>query len=114
MDGVDDRMILTEETTWTFEVKLSAYNDTDNAAAGWIFRGVIKRDAPDMINNTNTTLIGSLIEESWKETAMNSTSASVVADDTNEALKIAVTGLANKNIRWVAVVDISQVSWATP
>jgi len=45
---------------------------------------------------------------------MNSTSASVVADDTNEALEIRVTGLTGKNIRWVAVVDISQVSYGTP
>jgi hypothetical protein len=109
--GVTAQELLTlpAETTWTFEIKLSAYNDTDNVAAGWIYRGVIRRNAAN-----STTLVGSLIEESWKETAMNSASASVVADDTNEALEIRVTGLTSKNIRWVAVVDISQVSYGTP
>jgi hypothetical protein len=109
LDDSSARLTLPAETTWTFEIKLSAYNDTDNAAAGWIYRGVIRRNA-----SNGTALVGSLIEENWKETAMNSTSASVVADDTNEALEIRVTGLTSKNIRWVAVVDISQVSYGTP
>jgi len=102
-------LTLPAKTSWTFEIKLSAYNDTDSAAAGWIFRGVIRRNG-----SNGTALVGSLIEENWKDTAMNSTSASVVADDTNEALQIRVTGLTGKNIRWVAVVDISQVSYGTP
>jgi hypothetical protein len=109
LNGSNARLTLPAKTTWTFEIKLSAYNDTDNAAAGWIYRGVIKRDG-----SNNTSLVGSLIEENWKDSAMNSASASVVADDTNEALEIRVTGLTSKNIRWVAVVDISQVSYGTP
>ena len=110
LDGVDDRMTLTAETTWTFDIKLSAYNDTDNTAAWWIIRGGIRRDAAN-----NTSLIGSLIEErDYEGTTMSGTSAAVTADDTNESLKIAVTGLSGKNIRWAAVVDVAQVSWGTP
>jgi hypothetical protein len=109
LDGSSARLTLPPKTNWTFEIKLSAYNDTDNAGAGWIYRGAIKHDGSD-----NTTLVGSLIEENWKETAMDSTSVSVVADNTNKALEIRVTGLTGKNIRWVAVVDISQVSYGTP
>jgi len=109
LDGASERLVLSEKTTWTFTIKLSAYNDTDSAAAGWIFRGAIRRDGAN-----STAIVGSIIEENWKETAMDSTAASVVADDTNEALEIRVTGLAGKNIRWVATVDISQVSYGTP
>ena len=109
LDGASERLVLSEKTTWTFTIKLSAYNDTDSAAAGWIFRGAIRRDGAN-----STAIVGSIIEENWKETAMDSTVASVVADDTNEALEIRVTGLAGKNIRWVATVDISQVSYGTP
>ena len=109
LDNSSLRLILPAKTTWTFEVKLSAYNDTDSAGAGWIFRGAIRRNGAN-----GTALIGSIIEENWKDTAMSSTAAGVVADDTNEALEIRVTGLASKNIRWVAVVDISQVSYGTP
>jgi hypothetical protein len=109
LDGSAQRMTLTAETTWTFDIKLSAYNDTDNTTAWWIIRGGIRRNAAN-----GTTLIGSLIEERDYEGTMSGTSAAVTADDTNESLKIAVTGLASKNIRWVAVVDVAQVSWGTP
>lgn len=44
---------------------------------------------------------------------MSTASASVVADDTNEALEVRVTGIAAKNIRWCAVVDITQVSYGS-
>ena len=106
LDASSKRLTIPAKTTWTFEVKLSAYNDTDSAGAGWIFRGAIRRNGAN-----GTALIGTVITESWQDSAMTSTSASVVADDTNEALEIRVTGLASKNIRWVAVVDISQVSY---
>jgi hypothetical protein len=100
---------LPQQTTWTFEVKLSAYNGTDSVGAGWIFRGVMRFNSTDY----DTVLVGSLITESWKETAMNSTDATIVtgAPDGN-GLEIQVTGLAGKTINWVAVVDICQVSYA--
>ena len=41
---------------------------------------------------------------------MSSASASVVADDANDALDIRVTGVTGATIRWVASIDISQVS----
>lgn len=109
LDNSSLKLILPAKTTWTFEVKLSAYNDTDSAGAGWIFRGAIRRNG-----SNGTALIGTVITENWQDSAMSSTSANVIADDTNEALQIRVTGLTSKNIRWVAVVDISQVSYGTP
>lgn len=109
LDASSARLTLPAETTWTFSIKLSAYNDTDNQGGWWIFRGGIRRNAAN-----GTALIGSLITESGTESSLSTASASVVADDTNEALEIRVTGVASKNIRWVAVVDISQVSYGTP
>jgi hypothetical protein len=70
LDGVDSqRMTLTAETTWTFDIKLSAYNDTDNTTAWWIIRGGIRRNAANV-----TTLIGSFIEERDYEGTMSGTS----------------------------------------
>lgn len=106
LDGSSTRITIPAKTTCTFTVKLSAYNDTDNAGAGWIFRGVIRR------NNANSTvLVTDIIEENWEETSMKPCVASVVADNTNSALEIRVTGIASKNIRWVAVIDMSKVSF---
>lgn len=103
------KLELPNKTTWTFEVKLSAYNDTDSAGAGWIFRGAIRSDG-----SGDTSILGSIIEENWKDTAMSSTSANVVANDSTNSLDIRVTGLTGKNIRWVAVIDISQVCYGVP
>jgi len=108
-DGSLARLTVPAKTTWSFSIKLSAYNDTDNTGAWWKICGGIRRNA-----SNETVLIGSLIVERDSEGTMSGTSASIVADDTNEALEIRVTGLASKNIRWVAVVDISQVSYGTP
>ena len=109
LDGSSQRLTIPAETTWMFTVKLAAHNDTDNDGGWWFFRGGIRRDA-----SNNTSLIGTVFEEYSKDSNISSATASVVADDTNEALEIRVTGVASKNIRWVAVVDISQVSWGTP
>lgn len=105
LNGSSERLTIPAETTWTFSIKLSAYNDTDNQGGWWIFRGGIRRN-----QSNGTALVGSIITENGVESTLSAASASVVADDTNEALEIRVTGVASKTIRWVAVVDISQVS----
>ena len=102
-------LILPAETTWTFTVNLSAHNDTNNDGGWWIIRGGIRRD-----NSSVTTLIGSTITEFGTDSNLSTATVSVTADDINEALNISVGGVASKNIRWVAVVDISQVSYGTP
>jgi hypothetical protein len=104
------KLELPNKTTWTFEIKLSAYNDTDSAGGGWIFKGAIRSDG-----SGNTAIIGvGVTAESWLDTAMSGASADVVANDTTNSLDIRVTGLSGKNIRWVAVIDISQVCYGTP
>jgi hypothetical protein len=110
LDGSSARLTIPAETTWIFTTKLSAYNDTDNLRAGYNIRGCIGRNAAP----SGTSIIGSNIVESWVEGAMSGCVATVTADTANEALQINVNGLTSKNIRWVAVVDISQVSYGTP
>ncbi len=106
LDGSSSRLVIPAKTSWAFVIKLSAYNNTDNESGWWIIRGGIRRNAAN-----GTALVGSLITESGFETSLNSASVSVVADDTNEALEIRVTGVTGKSIRWVAVIDASQVSY---
>ena len=105
-----NRLVIPAETTWVFDIKLSAYNDTNNLGSGWNIRGCIRRNAAN-----GTAILGTNSTTTWTDGGvMNSLVVSVTADDTNEALQINVTGLASTNIRWVAVVDISQVSYGTP
>ena len=104
LNGSSARLTLPAKSSWTFTIKLSAYNNTNDESGWWIFRGGIRRNS-----SNNTVLVGSVISESGVESSLSTASASVVADNTNQALEIRVTGVANKDIRWVAVVDISQV-----
>jgi hypothetical protein len=98
-----NRLTIQPRTAWTFNIKLSAYNITDNQSGWWIFRGGIRRNAAN-----STVLVGSIITENGVESSLSTASASVVADDTNEALEIRVTGVSGKEIRWVAVVELTQ------
>jgi hypothetical protein len=107
--GSTNRLTIAASTAWSFLIKISAYNTTDNAAASWFLKGGIRRNAAN-----GTALIGSVTSETWTEAAMSTATVSAVADDTNEALEIRVTGIASKSIRWVAVVDITQVSFGSP
>jgi hypothetical protein len=104
--GGGNRLVIPAGTTWNFIIQLVAYNDTNDTAASWVFRGCLRRN-----NSNDTSLIESVISENWSEGGpggMSSTVASVVADDTNEALELRVTGLSATNIRWVAAVNITQ------
>jgi len=103
-------IFLPDKTTLNFNIQISAYNDTDTASAVWNFAGGIKRG----VGAGTTSLIQTPTETSWKDTGMNSALASVAADTTNGGLSIRVTGLATKNIRWVAAVDYCTVNYGTP
>lgn len=101
--GTGNKLVIPVRSTWYFFVNLSAYNYTDHIGAAWTFRGAIRRN-----NSGGTTIIGSTVEENWKEIDMAETSANIVANDTDESLDIRVTGLSGKNIQWTASVDLTQ------
>jgi hypothetical protein len=103
-------IFLPDKTTVNFNIQISAYNDTDTSSAVWNFVGGIKRG----VGASTTALIGTPTETSWKDAGMTSALASVAADATNGGLSIRVTGLATKNIRWVAAVNYCQASYGSP
>ena len=103
--GANNRLVIPAKTSWVFTVNISAYNETANEANGWIFRGVIGRD-----NSNNTTFVGDPIEENWISDIASS--ASVVVDDTNEALQIDVVGISSETIKWVGIVTLTQITGA--
>ncbi len=98
------RLVVPNDTTWKFRIDVAARRtDADNESAGYGFVGVID-------NNAGTTaLVGAVVAD----TPIEDTAAwacAVTASDANDALIITVTGEAAKTIRWVAKVDIVQVS----
>ena len=98
------------DTTWAFSALIAARSDEadGNNAAIYKIEGGLKRD-----ESNNTALVGTpTVTVIAEDTDAIPWSVDCVADDTNEALAIRVTGEAATNIRWVAKVDISQVSFA--
>jgi len=105
LNGSAARLTIPAQSCWSWVVRVAAYNSTDNTAAAWTIAGGIRRD-----NAGNTVLLGTAVSNSFADSGMSSAAVAVTADDTNEALQIAVTGLASKTIRWHATVMASEVS----
>lgn len=105
IDGAGERMTIPTDTTWAFSIYIVARRtDADNESAGWEVKGVIDR-------NVNTTaLVGTVATTTLGDDSSGAWTVSVNADDTNEALRIQVTGQNSKTIRWVASVRLVQVT----
>jgi len=100
-------IVVPAQTTWLFTINLSAYNVTDNTRAAFSFRGAVGRN-----HNNQTSIIGSVIAESFLDENMFDISVIVEANDENETLQIKVNGLANKTINWNGSIIINEVSEA--
>lgn len=103
---VPEYITIPQKTIWTFDVKVSCYIEDDHNGAWWIIRGGVKR-----VLNNSASLIGSVITEYDSDTELfNISSVDVSTDPENDTLEIRVFPI-NKNVRWVGVVDITQVSF---
>lgn len=103
-DGSSARVVLSDNTAMTYEVQVVGFKTDGSAAAGYRFDGVILRGT----GAANTSMVGSPAKNILGETvaAWDST---VVADTTNGALSVKVTGAASTSIKWVATVRATQV-----
>lgn len=107
LDGNDDRMVLPANRTWGFRIMLGARQTAGSGTVGdsaiYEFKGGIKRDG-----SNNTALVGTVTKTVIAEDVA-AWDAQVTADDTNESLKIDVTGEAGKTIHWVACIELVEV-----
>ena len=104
--GAMYRIVVRASTTWAFEITVVGRSSggTDNAM--YMYRGMIKRDAAN-----NTTLVGAVDNYYTNETNA-AWDVAVTADDTNEALKVEVTGAAATNINWAGKVILTEIGRA--
>ena len=95
---VSQRYNIKENSCVTFTILVSARDNTSGDCAAYKFEGLIKRDGA---NNTTMSVVNKTVihedDASWD--------CNVTADDTNESLKIEVTGDASNTVRWVARLD---------
>jgi len=103
------RLVLPDTSAWTFRIKIVARRtDATGTYGSWVFTGLIYRDtgvANTFISGVSKTTIARI----GNITTPPSNDPTVTADTGNGSLKI-TTGIAANTIRWVATVDIAQVT----
>jgi len=108
--GTTNQIILPNNGAYSFSGTIIA---RESAAAGsdyasWEIKGALLRDA-----NAASTVLGNGIQNKLYATSGASAwDIALTADTTNGGLKIEVTGAASTNIRWVATVNTSEVTYA--
>jgi hypothetical protein len=105
--GTTDQVILPNNSAYAFTGTVVARQQAagGTASAAWKIEGLIRREG----SAGTTTLVASTV------TAIDNTPSwalALSADTTNGGLKIEATGAAATNIRWVATVQTSEVTYA--
>lgn len=105
--AANNQLTLPNNSAYAFDgiivARRQAAGGTESAA--WKIEGLIRRDA----NAASTTLVASTV------TAISNApgwTLALSADTTNGALAVTATGAASTNIRWVATVQTSEVTYA--
>jgi hypothetical protein len=105
--GTTNQVILPNNSAYFFSgtivARQKASDGTDMGA--WEVKGAIRREA----NAASTVLVSSTIDEF---SAPAGWTIALSADTTNGGLAITVTGPAATNIRWVATINTSEVTYA--
>jgi len=101
--GNDDQIIAANDTCITFDGTITAMQNGAQAFASFKIEGLLVNDGgTTTLANSATTVIDN--QSSW--------GLALSADNTNNALAITVTGEAAHNIRWVANIRTSEVTYA--
>ena len=103
-----DRAILPANRTWAFHILIAARQTAGSAGTVgdsgiYDIKGGIKRDGAN-----NTALVGTITKAVIAEDQAG-WDVDADADDTNESLRVWVTGEANKTIHWVAAMHLTEV-----
>jgi hypothetical protein len=105
--STNNQLILPNNSAHTFSILVVARRDGySNSSAGYKFEGIIER----LGSAASTTLVA--VSKTVLGEGSNATTwdVNVAADTTNGGLSVTATGAAASTIRWVAVVDTSEVS----
>lgn len=103
-DNSGNALVLPNDTTWLFSILVVARRtDADNESAMYKLEGGID-------NNANTVaLVGTVTKTVLAEDTV-AWDVNVLANNTTKTLDVQVTGENAKTIRWVAVVNLVQVT----
>ena len=101
-------------SVYTFRALISAHNTATTDAAGWEIKGVISRGAAAantaLVGTPSVALLGATsgaISAGWGVVG----AVAAVADTTNGALQIQVTGAASTTINWSATIETNELGY---
>ena len=97
------QIVVPSNAAFAFHGTIVAKQSGSANAAAWKVEGlIVNNGGTTTLTNSATTVISNT--PSW--------GMALSADDTNDALAITVTGAASTNIRWVATINTSEVTYA--
>jgi len=101
--GSNDQIVAASDTCITFDGTITAMQNGAQAYASWKIEGLLVNDGgTTTLANSATTVIQN--SSGW--------GMALSADNTNNALAITCTGEASHNIRWVANIRTTEVTYA--
>jgi len=101
--GTTNQIVVPSNAAFAFHGTIVAKQSGSANAAAWKVEGlIVNNGGTTTLTNSATTVISNT--PSW--------GMALSADDTNDALAITVTGAASTNIRWVATIHTSEVTYA--
>jgi hypothetical protein len=105
--GAANQVVLPNNSAFTFNILVGARQSAagGTASASWQITGLIRREG----TAASTTLVASTVTTISNVPAWT---IAVTADTTNGGLAVTATGAAATNIRWVATVQSSEVTYA--
>lgn len=107
IDGTNGsiRLTLTDDSTWSFSIMITAHQTNGSGHAGYKFEGVIYRESGANTIAFQGSPIKTVLAESdpvWD--------ANIQADTTNGSLRLNVIGETGKIIRWLGVIDTVELT----
>ncbi len=103
--GVNSRLVLQDDTCWTFSILVVVRNLAGGENAAYAFEGIIKRDT-----GAGTTALVGFITKTVLAEDVAAWDVTVDADSSAGSLRVRATGEAAKTINWFARVTLSEVA----
>jgi hypothetical protein len=108
--STDNQIILPNNSAFSFSGNIVARQQVSGGSeyASWEVKGTLLRDG----SAASTVLGNGIVDKIYSSAGASSWIIALSADTTNGGLAITVTGPAATNIRWVATLNTSEVTYA--
>ena len=106
----NNQLILPNNSAYSFSGTIIARQQAADGSnyASWEIKGALLRDA----NAASTVLGNGIVNKLFATAGASAWAIALTADTTNGGLKVEATGAAATDIRWVATVNTSEVTYA--